>query len=64
MMTLDSGDMARGKITALPDADPSALDMHAMHGGNGVVTTVGGNFFFINGPYKGAIYTRTLGADE
>jgi len=42
----------------------TTVDMHAVHSADGVITTVGGNFLFAEGPYEGAIFTRELGDAE
>ncbi|MFT5431843.1 MAG: hypothetical protein ACI9OJ_002541 [Myxococcota bacterium] len=55
-----------GKATKTGTTElPTDLDMHAIHAApDGTITTVGGNFLFQNGPYKGAIFTGTLGSDQ
>ncbi|MEO0324596.1 MAG: hypothetical protein AAF447_16655 [Myxococcota bacterium] len=39
-------------------------DVHAVHGVDGAITAVGGNFSQPTGPYRGLVYARQLGADE
>ncbi len=39
-------------------------DLHAIHGAGNRLTTVGGNFAFVTGPYEGIAYRREFAADE
>ncbi len=41
-----------------------ARDFHAVYGHSEGLTTVGGNFLQVQGPYRGIVYERGLAADE